>query len=61
MTRCFPQVQYVFYDFETTQNTRYMVEAKLHVRILVYVQQFYSRCVDVEDGGDCVQCDKRKH
>jgi len=55
------KVLYVFYDFETTQNTEYMVEAKIHVPNLVCVQQFCSSCEDVEDGGDCLRCGKRKH
>ena len=55
------KVLYGFYDFETTQNTRYMGEAKLHVTNLVSVQQFCCKCEDVEDGGDCVRCGKGKH
>jgi len=51
-------VLYVFYDFEMTQNTEYTTEAKLHVTNLVCVQQFCSRCEDVED---CFRCGKRKH
>ena len=54
------KVLYVFYDFETTQNTEYTDEAKLHVPNLVCVQQFCSRCEDAEDG-DFVRCVKRKH
>jgi len=44
------KVLYVFYDFETTQNTEYTDAAKLHVPNLVCVQQFCSRCEDEEDG-----------
>jgi len=54
------EVLSVFYHFETTQNTSYMDEAKLHVPNTVCVQQFCSRCEDVEDGGDCVRCGKWK-
>jgi len=54
------KVLYVFYDFETTQNTEYTDEAKLHVPNLVCVQQFCVRCEEAEDG-DCVRCGKRKH
>ena len=54
------KVLYVFYDFETTQNTEYTDSAKLQVPNLVCVQQFSSRCEDVEDG-DCVRCGKKKH
>ena len=55
------KVVYVFYDFETTQNTKYTDEAKLHVPNLVCVQQFCSRCEDVEAlERDCVRFGKRK-
>jgi len=54
------KVLYVFYDIETTQNTEYADESKLHVPNLVSAQQFCSRCEDVEDG-DCVRCGRRKH
>jgi len=54
------KVLYVFYDFETTQNTEYTDEAKLHVPNLVCVQQFCLWCEDVENG-DCLRCGKRKH
>ena len=33
---------YVFYDFETTQNTEYSARATLHVPNLVCAQQFVS-------------------
>jgi len=35
------KVLYVFYDFETTQNTKYSDKATLHVPDLVCVQQFW--------------------
>jgi len=47
-------VQYVFYDFETTRNTRYTDEANLHVPNLVCVQQFCSRCEDDQEVGEGV-------
>jgi len=53
-------VIYVFYDFESTENTVYTEDAKLLVPNLICVQQFCSRCDDVEDG-DGVRCGKRKH
>jgi hypothetical protein len=53
-------VLFVFYDFETTQNTRYSDNATLHLPILVCLQQFCSQCEDVEDG-DCQRCGVRKH
>jgi len=52
------KVLYVFYDFETTQNTEYRAEAKLYVTNLVCVQQFCSRWEDVED---CLRRGKMKH
>jgi len=55
------KVLYVFYDFETTQNTKYSNKATLHVPDLVYVHQFCSRCEDAEDCGECVRCGQRKH
>ena len=55
------KVLYVFYDFKTTQNTEYTADAKLHIPNLVCVQQFCSRCEDVEEEEDCVRCGKRKH
>jgi len=54
------KVLYVFYDFETTQNTEYTDEDNLHVTNLLCVQQFCSRWEDVEHW-DCVRCVKRKH
>ena len=43
------KVLYVFYDFETKQNTKYSDKATLHVPDLVCVQQFCSQCEDAED------------
>jgi hypothetical protein len=53
-------VLFVFYDFETTQNTRFSDSATLHVPNLVCVQQVCSQCENVEDG-DCQRCGVRKH
>ena len=36
-------VLYVFYDFETKQNTQYSDTAEVHVPNLVCIQQFCSR------------------
>jgi len=55
------KVLYIFYDFQTTQNTRYVDVAKLHLPNLVCVQQFCSRCENEEDGADFVRCGRRKH
>jgi hypothetical protein len=55
-------VLYVFYDFETTQNTRYSNTAWLHVPNLVCIQQFCSRCESSNNvDEDCTRCGKRKH
>jgi len=55
-------VLYVFYEFETTQNTRFSYAATLHVPYFVCQQQFCSSCEEVEDvQRHCLQCDKRKH
>ena len=42
-------VLYVFYDFNTTQNTRYSETAKEHVPYLVCIQQFCSLCEGIND------------
>jgi len=55
------KVLYVFYDFETTQNTQYSNKATLNVPDLVCVQQFCSQCEDAEDCGECVRCGQRRH
>jgi hypothetical protein len=55
-------VLYVFYDFETTQNSRFSDKATLHVRNLVCLQKFCSRCEGVTDTNiDCFQCGSRRH
>ena len=55
-------VLYVFYDFETTQNTQYSETAKVHVPNLVCIQHFCLRCEDVDDSErDCERCGFRKH
>jgi len=55
------RVLYVFYDIETTQDTRYSETATLHIPNLLCLQQYCSKCEDVEDvGRDCVQCGVRK-
>ena len=55
-------VLYVFYDFETTQNTQYSETAKVHVPNLVCIQHFCLRCEDVDDSErDCERCGIRKH
>ena len=54
------KVLYVFYDFETTQTTKYSDTATLHVPDLVCIQQFCSQCEDAENCGECVRCGQRK-
>ena len=55
-------VLFVFYDFESTQDTRFTDSATQHVPNLVYLQQFCSLCETREDiDEDCERCDKRKH
>jgi len=55
------KVLHVFYDFGTTQNTKYSDKATLHVSDLVCVQQLCSQCEGAEDYGVCVRCVQRKH
>jgi len=54
------KVLYVFYDFETTRNTKYSDKATLYVPDLVFFQQFCSQCDDAEDCEECVRCGQRK-
>ena len=55
-------VLYVFYDFETTQNTRHSETAKEHVPNLVCIQLFCSRCEGIEDcERECECYGARKH
>ena len=56
------RILYVFYHFETMQSTRYSDKVTVHVRNLVYIHQFCSKCENEEDiERDCAQCGKRKH
>ena len=56
------KVLFVFYDFETTQDTRISDTATQHVPNLVCIQQFCSECENVEDiEQDCPRCGTRKH
>ena len=55
-------VLYVFYDFETTQDTKISETAKLHEAILVCLQQFCTACEMQDDyERDCARCGKRQH
>jgi hypothetical protein len=52
----------VFYDFETTQDTKVTQIATLHVPNLVCVQQFCTSCDAEQDvDKDCEKFGKRKH
>jgi hypothetical protein len=53
---------FVFYDFETTQDTKFADTAKLHVPNLVCLQQFCTQCEKQPDiKVDCLRCGKRRH
>jgi len=55
-------VLFVFYDFETKQDTRISDSATLHVPNLVCLQQFCSRCeMQVDIDTDCDRCGRRRH
>jgi hypothetical protein len=55
------EVLYVFYDFESTQNTRYSHIATVHVSNLIRIKQFCSGCESSEDvQQDSVQCGKEE-
>ena len=50
-------VLFVFYDFETTQDTKISETAKLHEPILVCLQQFCTACEMQDDySQDCARC-----
>jgi len=52
----------VFYDFETTQDTKVSDSAIQHLTNLVCLQQFCTQCEMSGDmDKDCVRCGKRKH
>ena len=55
-------VLFVFYDFETTQDTRFSDAATVHIPNLLCLQQFCSLCEMQSDiTVDCARCGKRKH
>ena len=55
-------VLFVFYDFETTQNTRYSDTAKEQVPTRVCTQQFCKRCKGIKDcERECESFGVRKH
>jgi hypothetical protein len=55
-------VLFVFYDFESTQDTNVSDLATLHVPNLVCLQQFCTTCEMATDiNEDCERCGRRKH
>jgi len=55
-------VLYVFYDFETTQDTKFSENTNEHIPILVCIQNFCSTCENQEDLEiDCIRCGTRRH
>jgi len=55
-------VLFVFYDFETTQDTRISDSATLNVPNLVCLQQFCSQCeMQADIDTDCEGCGRRRH
>ena len=55
-------ILFVFYDFETTQDTENSDSAKLHVPNLVCLQEFCLKCETIIDVDvDCEGCGKRRH
>jgi hypothetical protein len=55
-------VLFVFYDFETTQDTHISDSAIVHIPNLVCLQQFCSLCeMEPDIDTDCARCGKRKH
>jgi len=55
-------VLFVFYDFESSHDTKISETAKLHVPILVCLQQFCTTCEMQDDyKQDCERCGKRQH
>jgi hypothetical protein len=56
------KVLFVFYDFETTQNTKFSENATKHIPNLVCVQQVCSLCEMQDDIDiDCERFGKRRH
>jgi len=55
-------ILFVFYDFETTQDTKYSDSATVHVPNLVCLQQFRSKCENIQDIIiDREQCGRPNH
>ena len=55
-------VLFVFYDFETTQDTQLTASATVHIPNNVCIQQFCALCEKEPDSDvDCVRCGTRRH
>ena len=55
-------VLFVFYDFETTQDTRLTESSTEHIPNLVCIQHFCKVCEKEPDiYVDCVRCGRRRH
>ena len=55
-------VLFVFYDFETTQDTKFSDKANVHIPMLVCLQQFCTTCEMQDDiDTDCEHCGRRRH
>jgi hypothetical protein len=55
-------VLFVFYDFETTQDTKISDSTSVHIPDLVCFRQFCARCeMEPDIHLDCVQCGRRRH
>jgi hypothetical protein len=55
-------VLFVFYDFETMQDSKFSDSATVHVPNLVCLLQFCAKCETEPDiNEDCTRCGKRKH
>jgi len=55
-------VLFVLYDFETTQDTKISETARVHVPILVCLQQICTACEMQDDySQDCARCGNREH
>ena len=55
-------VLFVFYDFETTQDTRLTESSTVHIPNLVCIQHFCTVCEKEPDiDVDSVRCGRRRH
>jgi len=55
-------VLFVFYDFETTQDTKLTESVSVYFPNLVCLQHFCAVCEkDPDIDADCVRCGRRKH